>query len=201
MTDPAVTDPPRGGVVLMVRRRWLGPALILVVMMALLIGVTGYRVYVRPRVDVLTATAPVDAVVAVGGLVETAMYAQTLVQQGAAPVLVLSDPYAPDVAPEVHQACASRPAGYRIICFTPDPGTTRGEAREVRALATAHGWTRVAVVAPTFHISRTRLLVERCYPGTLLMLALPEPVPWYSWTYQYVRQTAGYAKAAAWRSC
>jgi hypothetical protein len=205
VSEPATRSTPqsarRGGLVTFTRRRWILPTLGVVLVLGLLIGVGGHRVYVSPAVDRLAAGERVDAVVALGGLPETALYAQTLVQHGAAPVLVLSDPYHADSALPVHEACASRPAGYRIICFTPDPSTTRGEAREIRTLAQANGWTRVAVVAPTFHISRARLLVRRCYPKTLLMLALPTHVAWDNWTYQYVRQTLGYAKAAVSRKC
>lgn len=169
--------------------------------LALVIGFGCYRVYLHPSVDSLPPGARVDAVVALGGRIESATYAQSLVQQGAAPVLVLSDPYRDGDAPSVDQACASRPSGYRVICFRPDPSTTRGEAREIEALAKSNGWTRVAVVAPTFHISRARLIVGRCYPHTLLMLAVPSHFPWYLWTHQSVWQSAGYVKTAIMRSC
>lgn len=202
MSEPAGdTLIPAGGVITVARRRWLGPTLGVVLALGLIVGFGGQRFYVDPAVDHLTAGQPVDAVVALGGLPESAMFAQSLVQGGAAPVLVLSDPYQPDDNLEVHQTCASRPIGYRIICFTPDPSTTRGEAQEIRALAAANGWTRVAVVLPKYHVSRARLLVRRCYSGTLLMLPVPVHVAWDSWTYQYVRQTLGYAKAAVMRNC
>jgi uncharacterized SAM-binding protein YcdF (DUF218 family) len=196
--DPAAL---RGAVVTWARRRWIGPTLAVLLVLGLVVGLGGDRLYVRPSVDHLAAGEKVDAVIALGGLIETATYAQQLVQQGAAGVLVLSDPYPAGSAPTVDQACAARTTGYRVICFQPDPSTTRGEAREIRALAERHGWTRIAVIAPSFHVSRARLLVERCYPGTLLLLELPESFPWYNWTYQYVRQTAGFAKAAVMRSC
>jgi uncharacterized SAM-binding protein YcdF (DUF218 family) len=199
--EPAQRPALRGGVVSLARRRWVLPSLAVLLVLGLLIGVGGHRLYTSPTVDHLAPGTPVDAVVALGGLPQTAAYAQSLVEQGAAPVLVLSDPYKGDTGLSVHAACASRPSAYRLVCFTPDPSTTRGEAREIQALARANGWHRVAVVAPTFHISRARLLVRRCYPGTLLMLALPTHVAWDNWTYQYVRQTLGYAKAAVLRSC
>jgi uncharacterized SAM-binding protein YcdF (DUF218 family) len=204
VTDRTSAAPPRGAVVTFPARRWIRPTLAVVVTVALLVGIGGYRVYVDPRVDSVKAADRVDAVVALGGLIESAIYAQTLVEQGAAPVLVLSDPYPEGSAPAVDQACASPPTGstrYRVICFRPDPSTTRGEARQIQALAQSNGWTRVAVVAPVFHISRARLLVGRCYPHTLFMLALPKRFPWYVWTYQYVRQSAGYVKTAVHRGC
>jgi uncharacterized SAM-binding protein YcdF (DUF218 family) len=182
-------------------RRWILRGLVVVLALGLIVGIGGYRVYVAPDVDHLEPGSRVDAVVALGGLIESAQYAQTLVQRGAAPVLVLSDPYPDGTAAVVDQACAAQPAGYRVICFSPDPSTTQGEARQIEELARSHGWTRVAVVAPSFHISRARLLVRRCYPDTLVMLALPARHHWYNWTYQFVRQTAGYAKAVARRGC
>jgi hypothetical protein len=192
---------PRGAVVSFPRRRWLVPTLSVILVLGLLIGVGGHLVYASPTVDRLGPGEQVDAVVALGGLLASATYAQSLVQDGVAPVLVLSDPYKPEDNLPVHQACASHPTGYRIICFTPDPSTTRGEARQIRELAVANGWTRVAVVAPVFHISRARVIVRRCYRGTLLMLQEPAPVSFWSWTYQYIRQTLGYVKVAVLRGC
>ena len=183
------------------RRRLIAPALGVVLVLGLLAGVGGDRVYAHPAYSRLAPGERVDAVVALGGLVESADYAETLVRGGVAPVLVLSDPYRPDEAQSVHRTCAAPATTYRVICFAPDPATTRGEAREIQALAEANGWTRIAVVAPVFHVSRARVLVRRCFPGTLLMLPPPLHVAWDSWTYQYVRQTAGYLKVAAWRSC
>jgi uncharacterized SAM-binding protein YcdF (DUF218 family) len=201
VTEFAEGTSPRGALVSIPHRRWIAPALVVILGLGLLVGVGGYRVYLRPAADRLAAGETVDAVVALGGLIETAQFAQQLAQQGAAPVLVLSNPYAAGSAPTMDQICGSRPVGYRVVCFSPDPSTTRGEAREIRSLAKANGWTRVAVVAPKFHLSRARMLVRRCYSGTLLMLRLPMHHPWYAWTYQFVRQTAGYAKASAKRGC
>jgi uncharacterized SAM-binding protein YcdF (DUF218 family) len=200
--DPAPAR--RGGVVSFPRRRWILPTLIVLISLGLLIGIGGDRLYLHPRVDPLGAGERLDAVVALGGRSESALYAQSLVQRGVAPVLVLSDPY-PYPGQEgvpVQQACASHPTAYRLICFAPDPSTTRGEAREIETLAKANHWSRVAVVSPIFHVSRARLLVRRCYrTGTLLMLPAPMPVSLPAWTYQYVRQSLGFAKAVLMRGC
>lgn len=59
----------------------------------------------------------------------------------------------------------------------------------------------VAVVAAKYHISRTRTIVKRCYPGRLYLLEAPMEIPVANWTYQYVRQTLGYAKVALQRGC
>jgi hypothetical protein len=191
----------RGASVSFPRRRWITPTLVTLLVLTLLIGIGGYRLYVAPTVDQLAPGRTVDAVVALGGVVESATYAQQLVQQGAAPVLVLSDPYPDGAAAAVDQACEQPAVDYRVICFRPDPSTTRGEAQQIAALAAQHGWTSVAVVAPTFHLSRARQLVQRCYAGTLLMLDPPRSFPWANWTYQYVRQSLGFAKMLIWRGC
>jgi uncharacterized SAM-binding protein YcdF (DUF218 family) len=183
------------------RRRWIAPALGLLLVLGLVIGIGGDRLYVSPAVSRLAPGERVDAVVALGGKVESATYAQRLVEAGVAPVLVLSDPYSPDDALPVHRACAASSTRYQVFCFAPDPATTRGEAQQIQALAAVHGWTRIVVVAPTFHISRARVLVRRCFSGTLLMLPPPLKVAWDSWTYQYARQSAGYVKVALHRSC
>ena len=159
------------------RRRWIRPAAIVLVLAGLGLGLGGHQLYVSPDLDPFPPGERVDAVLALGGLTETAEFARTLVASGGAPVLVLSNPYEPGTAPTLDAACADPAITYRVICFVPDPSTTRGEAQQLRDLAQAHGWTRVAVVAPTFHISRARLLVRRCFPGTLLMVALPVRTP------------------------
>jgi hypothetical protein len=200
--QPAEQPVLRGARVTFPPRRWLLPTFAVLLTLGLVIGIGGYRLYVHPSVDVIKPGERVDAVVALGGLIATANYAQTLVQQGAAPVLVVSNPYDDGIAPVVERMCSGvQPDEYRVICFKPDPSTTRGEARAIQALAQQNGWTRVAVVAPSFHISRARLIFERCYPGTLLMVELPQGFAWYNWTYQFTRQTAGFVKTAVWRGC
>jgi len=125
-----------------------------------------------------------------------------LAERGLASVVLISDPYPQEAAyQQVHDLCAGRPTEYQVICFDPDPRTTRGEARELGRLAEENGWDRVAVVAARYHISRSRSIVRRCYPGTLLMLQAPMDIPLVNWTYQYVRQTLGYLKVAVQSGC
>jgi hypothetical protein len=49
-----------------------------------------------------------------------------------------------------------------IRCVRPVPVSTWGEAQEVATLAHAEGWLEVTVVTSRFHLSRSRLLFERC---------------------------------------
>ena len=88
-----------------------------------------------------------------------------------------------------------------MICFQPDPTTTRGEAEEIGRLARQHHWHSVIVVTSTYHVSRARLIVERCMPGTVLMVAAPGKPSLEGWGYQFLYQTGGFAKALLHPSC
>jgi hypothetical protein len=98
-------------------------------------------------------------------------------------------------------ACANDNPSYQVICFQPDPTTTRGEAEEIGSLARARGWHSVLVVTSKYHVSRARLIVKRCMPGTVRMVAAPGKPSLADWAYQFGYQTGGFAKAFLHRSC
>ena len=56
----------------------------------------------------------------------------------------------------------------RVICFEARPYSTQGEARASRGSRGEHRWTHVVVVTSTFHVTRARMLVRRCYHGPAL---------------------------------
>ena len=183
------------------RSRAIAGLVALVLAGALLLA--GHRTYQRPHVDPVTGATRADAVLALGGTQGAAVYAEKLVAAGVAPALVLSDPYAgvPGFVTSACRGTGPRPTGYRLICFVPDPRTTRGEARELGVLSARYGWHRVVVVAPTYHVSRARLIMGRCYSGDLLVTDPPERIGVSTWVYQYAYQTAGLLKAALLRGC
>ena len=51
-----------------------------------------------------------------------------LVRQDVAPVLVISDGFDPR-QPRANRLCREGGDGFSVTCFTPDPDSTRGEAR------------------------------------------------------------------------
>lgn len=163
-------------------------------------AVLAYVVYVSPRTEPVSAADPADAVVALAGTPRPVGTAQALAGSGAAKVLVLSNAYGPN-DPQMRRLCASQPSGYRVICFVPDPDTTRGEARAVARLAREHGWTDVVVVTSTFHVSRARMIVGRCFRGRLRMQRSSEGSGPLYWGYQLAYQTAGFVKAALLQGC
>jgi uncharacterized SAM-binding protein YcdF (DUF218 family) len=54
---------------------------------------------------------------------------------------------------------------YRVVCFEPEPRTTRGEARFVADLARRQGWRRIVLVTTTEQALRASHLLERCWDG------------------------------------
>lgn len=163
-------------------------------------GFASYRVYLDPRTDVVGAGGPADAVVALAGVPRSIGTARWLVERGVAPELVVSDAYGSGDA-EMNALCASRPVGYRVTCFVPDPDTTRGEARAIRRLASERGWDDVVVVASTSHVSRARLIVGRCFGGRLRMVSSVEGPGAAYLGYQVVYETAAFVKAAVFQGC
>ena len=85
-----------------------------------------------------------------------------LARAGVSRVLVVSDGARSKFQP-ARDLCA-HPAGrsFEVVCFRPDPYSTRGEARAVQALAIRRGWRSVLVVTSTFHVFRARMIFERC---------------------------------------
>jgi uncharacterized SAM-binding protein YcdF (DUF218 family) len=83
-----------------------------------------------------------------------------LAQARVAPVLVLSAP------PADSPLCADN-APFEVICFTPDPFTTRGEAESIGRLAAKHGWRSVVLATSNYHAVRAKLLVRRCFHGSV----------------------------------
>ena len=98
-------------------------------------------------------------------------------------------------------ACHTPNPDYRVICFEPNPTTTRGEAEEIGRLARAQHWHSLLVVTSAYHVSRARLIVRRCMPGTVRVLAPPTRPSLTGWAYQFLYQTGGFAKAFVHRSC
>lgn len=149
-----------------------------------------WPVYVRPRVD---EPAPADAILVLGGAHDgREQLGLRLAHEGFAPRVLFSDPY--DGSARMNRICHGGYA-FEVICFDPEPRTTRGEGRELARRARAEGWRRVIVVTFTPHISRARYVIGKCWDGELLF---EDPAPRLSaarWAYDYVYQSVGFAKA------
>ncbi len=74
-------------------------------------------------------------------------------------------------------------AHVRILCFTANPASTRGEAEFIGRLAKERGLSTIDVVTSQFHVFRARIVIARCYHGRLQMVGASQPawkLPWYA---------------------
>jgi uncharacterized SAM-binding protein YcdF (DUF218 family) len=97
--------------------------------------------------------------------------------------------------------CARPPSGITVTCFQPEPYTTQGEARELGRLAAEHHWTSVIVITATPHISRSHMIIKRCYGGSVQMVRDPAPISIGKWAYQFLYQSAAFGKALLRSGC
>ena len=139
------------------------------------------------RADAIVVLGPVDGA--------NVAKARQLIAQGISDQLVISTPYGP--APE----CANPPANVQVLCFVPDPSTTRGEAQEIGRLAQQKGWTDIVVITWATHISRSRGLIEQCYQGALQMVEYDNGAGIGSRIYEDFYQTGAFLKAIFVRAC
>jgi uncharacterized SAM-binding protein YcdF (DUF218 family) len=93
-----------------------------------------------------------------------------LMRRDLAHTLVISDGEARGWL-EANRLCNGAATGFRVVCFTPDPYSTQGEAQGVARLARERGWRSVTVVTSRFHVHRARLLFERCLPDVRVVAA------------------------------
>jgi len=113
----------------------------------------------------------VDAIVMLAGPGNRLPVALELARQQRSSVLVVSQGHLGYGGP-----CPAPVRGVRIVCFDPDPADTRGEAEYLARLAKSNGWHSVVVVATPEQATRARLLVSRCYPGAVYLIAAPMPL-------------------------
>jgi uncharacterized SAM-binding protein YcdF (DUF218 family) len=113
-----------------------------------------------------------DAVVVLaGGGGSRINRALELVHAGVAGTLVVSNGDRPSW-PDGYRMC-TQPQPFQVLCPTPSPVNTRGEARTVGKLAVEKRWRSLVVVTAGFHVTRARLLFSRCYGGDLKVVSAP----------------------------
>lgn len=130
----------------------------------------GFVVLISTQVFVFPSTsAPhqADAVfLFAGGRGERLDRALSLMEEGIASTLVISHG---EDWPEGRRLCEEE-TRFEVVCFRPEPDTTRGEAQYVGRLAAERDWDRVVVVTSTYHVARSRILTERCASAEVEMV-------------------------------
>jgi uncharacterized SAM-binding protein YcdF (DUF218 family) len=147
-------------------------ALVAVVVLVVAVVAVNLRLFVFPP---SSTPAHADAVVVLaGGDGERLDKGLELVRDGVASNLVVS------TGP--NELCSTA-HDFAVFCFLPDPNDTRGEAEAVGRIAAREGWQHLVLVTSDYHATRARLLLERCFSGTLDVSAAhsthaPLPLLW-----------------------
>lgn len=142
-----------------------------------------------------------DAIVVLAPNIPTGRldYAENLMSQGYGSTLVVSVP--DDTSGKTPSDICDANRTYRIICFSPDPVTTQGEARAIQRLSGEHAWRTITVVTNDFHVTRARTIIERCYSHKLNMAAVRNDHSLTDWSYRFVYESAAFVKATVHRDC
>lgn len=131
-----------------------------------------------------------DAVVVLAGARNERLDpALALIRRHVAPVLVISSAGRDPKWLKARRLCAAPAHAYafRVVCFEAVPYSTQGEARAIGRLARENHWKRVAVVTSTFHVTRARMLIRRCYAGGLSMVGTSSP--WWKLPDEWASET------------
>lgn len=190
------------------RLSWTLAGSVFVLALAVIIGAP---FYIRPQTEPLQ---PADVIMVLGGHgFDRYEYGLQLANEGYASTVLLSAPGPddpntdPQASPDADNDgdrladLCQRSYSFTVICFQPDPATTRGEARELRDESAAHGWTTAIVVTMTPHLSRARYIIDRCFTGDLKMVASPKQISPVYWAWSYLYQTGGFVRASLQDGC
>ncbi len=111
-----------------------------------------------------------DAVIVLlGGDGERLERAIDLMDADAAPTLVLSIDDWPWREWRAVMPYCLEAQEFEVICVTPDPLDTRGEAQTISNLANEQGWDRLVVVTSDYHVHRAEIHFDRCTDATVTM--------------------------------
>jgi uncharacterized SAM-binding protein YcdF (DUF218 family) len=153
-----------------VRRRAFAAVMALVVAFLLVTA----RLFVWPAEGM---PARVSAIVMLAGPGDRLPVALQLAREHRAPMLVVSQGWQGYGGP-----CPPAVPGVQLICFDPNPGNTRGEAEFAGQLAKRYHWRSVVLVTTRAQDTRARIIVQRCFSGSLYVAMAPLPVS--AWPYQ-----------------
>jgi uncharacterized SAM-binding protein YcdF (DUF218 family) len=163
---------------------------VVAVLLVVVLVVVNLELFVWPSTSTISHA---DAVVVfAGGDGERLQRGLTLVQDGVAPTLVASTG-----PPRLCNAEVS----FQVICFLPHPNNTRGEAEAFARLAAEHDWKRIVLVTSTYHVTRARLLLGRCYDGSVEIAAATPRKGVLGWLSAIAHEWGGLAESLVRRSC
>ncbi len=169
------------------RRRW---PVVLVVVVAVGVLAT-LRLFVWPPMDKPSQANAV--VVLAGGRGERVALALELMSEGVAPALVL---IGEQTEPKADELCRAGQAPFELVCLLPRPDSTHTEARAVAQLASTRQWQKLVLVTSTYHVTRSRMMLARCFPGDLKAIGAKAPFGIRSMVPLIAKEWAGLVHAA-----
>lgn len=163
------------------------------VLLALFLGwlLTAYQLFYNVH------TAPpkqADAVVMLGGASKERMLDAMMIRFDLkAPYLVLSNTHTNgnSSADDYCDTHSNKKVYPDVICFTPKPMDTRGEAVALAELASEYQWKNMIVVTSTYHIERAGLLMEQCVDANVTMMSTTPQFTAWQWLRRFVIETGG----------
>jgi uncharacterized SAM-binding protein YcdF (DUF218 family) len=143
------------------------PRLLVWVLALAVLGTAGLLLtlvwFVGPSTHDVSTVPPADAVVLFAGATERLDTAVELMENGAAPSLVI--PNGTDIE-DAEDLCEGG-ASFEVICPITDEVTTAGEARAIGRIARERGWASLIAVTSVYHVHRATFLLGRCYDGPI----------------------------------
>lgn len=153
------------------------------------IAVAGLPVYVFPAVDEMV---PGDVAYVIGPPTEQRVaLAEQLKGAGVVDEILVSVPASGGQSARELSVCART----GVTCATPAPLTTKGEMALLTDYARTHPAERIIVITFAPHVARTRFILDKCFSGDAIVVAVDQPLRLDEWAYQYLYQTAAFAKA------
>lgn len=156
------------------------------------------RYVAHPRID---PVEHVDAMYVIGPVETRWPEALARADEGVAPIFLATRSIDGSGRAFFPPNCGEQRQGYAITCVTPDPYTTRGEARLLAEQVREHGWTHVAIFTSTAHTARARMLMDRCVPAHVSVWDYPRHQTVSGWLGEFVYQSGAWVKAQFVRDC
>lgn len=171
------------------RRRWVRRIAIALAIVLAMFAIATARLFIWPPLPDLPGHA--DAVIELAGpaVLDRDDQAMELARESRASVLVQST----TTQEAGTDRCLPPVLGVTVMCFHPNPGTTRGEAQWIGAAAAEHHWTSVILVTTPDQAWRAQLRLSRCFPGDIYVSTTPLPLS--DWPGQIVYQWGATFKA------
>ncbi len=151
----------------------------------------------NPDLDDPTTTRA-DALVVLASAPERFQEAERIMGIGLIPTVVYS--VVPRARINTASECQPR-STYRVLCISPDPVTTQGEAIALGHLARQEGWDSLSVLTFDAHVTRSKVHVTRCFPGEVKMTAMDRQVEPKLRFREVAHELAGLMKASASWGC